>query len=468
MSDTGSINDAPSLLHWLKTEAEQLQQTQLVEESPETMYLKKSEKEKIEELLLAGLPSLFPPKLPTEAFREIILDFSARFGIGRVGKTNGSFDATESAMALAALGAWAPQHMGSGLVQALSSGKGNPLEIALNQFTAESKIGPTEGVSAHLMLRQYHAVLAAIKTVPVDIVEKALLLAQQQLIISILDQWIEANAKLAEQAKEDAKKLDIKLQEISAQIIRDYIRKAENSQAPMTQPAITMLLGALTIDASLLSLVYSVSPALTASATTAVVPIAIQPELAVLATGFFTTALAWAAPLAIELLKATPSEPEMQFAQDTAKAFALATAHLILSDSYTEMLTSRLQEAVASGSLSQDQAIRCASSFNISMLLAAAALLYKSQTGGVTAAELKGVMDGSVTLSQDNFLLVIAKLVKEQLDALPKADRDPLLNELLKAYDENPSLEAIQDPIRIFIALWDPKFFREANLAHPG
>ena len=48
----------------------------------------------------------------------------------------------------------------------------------------------------------------------------------------------------------------------------------------------------------------------------------------------------------------------------------------------------------------------------------------------MTGGELKGIIDGSISLSQDDFLVTLAKLVKEQLERIPTKDREGILSQI--------------------------------------
>ncbi len=386
-----SQKESESLQAWLDTfGGSSLEETLRAEgELRGVSEIKQSEKERIEELCIAGLPFLPPPNLTFQNFQQIALAFDACFGIERASK----------------------------------------------KFSAPSTADPS-------------------------LIEKAFKIAEQKLVLSMLEKWSESTAKLAEEAKEYRRKVDIKEQDEHFRILRDYLKTASEKTPVSMQPAFALLLGSIAADTSVIPLIQSLVPGLTTAQMVAppLLHAAVASELSLLAGGLLATTVAWATPIAISLAKASPKESEEQFSKDAAKAFALSLAGILTSESMARFIKVRIDHAVAANLLTREQAQSVMSTFTISLLATAMALLYKSEAGGVTGGELKGIMDGSISLSQDDFLLTLAKLVKEQLEKIPTKDREGILSQIFDSYDANPSLTTLLDPVKIFLALWDPRF----------
>lgn len=391
------INERRGLQSWLDTlGGGSLEKTLRAEgEVGVISEIKPSEKERVEELAIAGVPFLPPPAITFNTFQEIAIAFDKCFCIER----------------------------------------------AQRKFSAISpNADPT-------------------------LIEKAFRIAEQKLVLAMLEKWSESTAKMAEQAREYRREVALKTQEEQSRILREYIKAAAEKTPVAMQPAFAMLLGAIAADASLISTIQAIVPGL-ATAQVVLPPllhVTVASELTLLAGGLLATTVSWATPIAISLARASPHESERQFGIDAAKAFALTLAGMLTSESVTRFMSTRMDQAVTNKLLSKDQAQTALATLNICLLASAMALLYKSEAGGVTGGELKGIMDGSISLSQDDFLLTLAKLVKEQLEKIPTRDREAILSQIFGSYDANPSLTTFLDPIKIFIALWDPRFLQTTN-----
>jgi hypothetical protein len=73
-----------------------------------------------------------------------------------------------------------------------------------------------------------------------------------------------------------------------------------------------------------------------------------------------------------------------------------------------------------------------------------------------------------VVVGETDFLGVLAKLVREQLNKVDSSQRDKLLDDLLAPFDENPSIGDLTSPLSGFMAGWNPQCIRESSLANPG
>jgi hypothetical protein len=440
-----------------------------VSDSP---WLTVSEKERIEQLLLSGSLVIPPPQINIAAFQNIALNFPDFFAISLAASIGGlgAFGIVESAITLAALGAWArSQHYSeSDLVQALLAGRDkNPLEVVLKEYINHGKTVGVDALSMQLLLRQLVALQAALKTASSDTVLKAFLLAQQQIVIVLLQKWSEAQAQLAALQREHMVNLDIRNAEITRHILSDYIKTVEGKQEGLKQPVLSIIFGGLFIDSFMIGIITTLIPAASAGGV-AVIPATLAVDLGVIAAGVIASTLMWAAPIAMSITAHPPGQSDTQVAKDSAKAFALTMASMVNNTEFEKLLNASLSQAVASGLITKSKAETISATFKASLLLTAMALLYKSDMGGVTAGELRTIITGEITVGENDFLGVLAKLINEQLNTIDPADREKLLEELLAPYDQPLSLEQLVDPLSCFISGWNPQCIRDSALASHG
>jgi len=474
MPDFGTVGGAPNFIDWFQSLVRMGPVTDIFHPvETESPWLAKSEKERIDYILKIMPP---PPMINWAVFQDISLHIPDHFGIHRLGGISNelkSFGLLESAILFGAAGAWAgAQLIGSELIQRLmgsEEGK-NPLEIALQQYIANGTLTGVDARKALAALRNLPFLLALLQSVKSETVMQSYKLAEQQIILSLLDKWVEAEAQRAEQVREEIKQLDLQHYELMQQILRQYIEKTIQKQEAMTQPGLGIVLAAFAMGPLLLTTVQALFPALSGSAavTISAIPAALQPELIALVSGLLATVTAWATTIAMSLATKAGGDTPQQLALDGAKAFALALASFITNPRFDQLIAARLDHAIQSGLIDGERAKIIAATLKMSLLLTALALLYKAQSGGLTAQELRGIIDGSVTVEEDNFLATLAKLFNEQLQNIPEEVREQLLNELLSPYDHEPPLNELVDPITTFIALWNPGMFQEMKLSPPG
>jgi hypothetical protein len=477
MSTLGTISGGASFWPWFgalpSVTDEHTVYGSLLSSVSSSPWLSVSEKERIEELLLSGSLVIPPPQMNIAAFQNIALHFPDYCNIGLVTSVGGLsvFGIAESAITLAALAAWAQsQHYIEGnLAQALISGKNiNPFEVALQQFIAQGSIKGVNALAMQLSLRQIAILHAALKTAPADTVLKAFRLAEQQLIIALLERWNEALTQMAALQREEMIKRDISGARKTQELLSDFIKKALLNQQGLKQPVLSMLIGALLIDGSMISAIASTMP-IAIPGSISFVPKTLTPELAVITAGFISSTMMWASPIAMSLITYTPGISDVQLTKASAEAFAIALASLITSPEFDALLTSSLRQAVERGLITESRATTISAAFKASLIMTAMALLYLSETGGLTAGELRGIITGEVTVDPADFLGVLAKLIREQFNAvIDPSERNKLFDELLAFFDGNPSLEDLLSPLKSFLTGWNPQCVRDAASANPG
>jgi len=474
MSDPGSVGGSRFVQQWIKTAlgTEGVDIFHPSQIPSETSQISKAERKRAEYILSIAPP---PPQINFAIFQDIFQRFNEHFNIARItGNNLASFGIAESSLLLGVVGSWVgAQAIAGNLLNNLANAEGkNPVDAALHQYINKASITPTDVRSAMASLRKLPLTFAAFKSANPSLVAKAFTLAEQQAVLAVLDKWVEAEAESAEEMRKEMKELDIQLQELMQRLLKEYITEIQEKQKMMTQPVLSVLISSLALGPMIIAPLSALIPALgatTPAGAISAIPSALAPELAAFAAGMITTTIAWATPVAMTLSTQAGGGSIHQRAEDASKAYAMTLSQFITSPQFSQMLSGRLNKAVAKGLISKAQAKLLNISFKTSLLLTAMAALYKAQAGGLTAQELLDAINGKLKLEEGNFLNVLVKLINEQLSGLKPQERTQMLNELLTPYDnEHDALGELIDPISSFISLWDPKFLQEMNLANPS
>ena len=412
-----------------------------------------------------------PPQINIATYQTLALNFADHFSIGLVDSAASlaGFGVVEGAITLAAFGAWARAQIAENdLSRAfLAQRNKNPLEVGLTEYINHAQMSSVDALTLQLLIRQMIALQSLLKTVSPDIVLKAFLLAQQQLIIAFLQKWSEAQQQLAELQRENMIKLDIQNAEKMRQLLAQYVKTALINQEEIKQPILSILFGSLFLDASITITMASLLPIFSSTSVTGIPP-TLADDLNILASGLIASTLMWASPIAISITVKPLGQSDTQVLRDAAKAFSLTLASLINNPEFDKLLTATVQQAVAKGLISQSKAETISATFKASLLIIGMALLYKSNLGGVSGKELRAILTGEIVVGENDFLGVLAKLINEQLNKVDAVDREKLLDELLSPYDQSPSLESLLSPLCCFISGWNPQCIQASILANHG
>ena len=444
----------------------------------EASWISKSEQEKLRDIF-ALMPPM--PMMSFETFQTIAQNFPKLFSIANVGAAGGgwkSFGPTETGITLAASFVWAQQqNQESDLVRLLlKSPDKNPLELGLAQFVENAALVPMDALSMQLVLRQMPVLSAVIRTVDPSLVLKAFSIAEQQIVLSLLDKWIESEAKFAEAQREAGKQTDIRLQQASLQILRTYFARVMAKEETLSQPILSIVIGSLLTSGIAVGAVGMVSPFLPAIMGTgatipllAGVPPTVQALMGALSVGIVSAATTWATPVAMALVASSGGGlSTQQAAYDSAKAFAVTIASFIMSPSLDSFVSGQLQEATSAGLIDDAQAKRIAAAFKVSLLMCAMAALYKAETGGITGEELRGLIKGTVPLLDEELRRTLSMLVEDSMKVLSPDEAEKLLAQLIENYDQELELGTVTEPITSFLEVWSQNLGPEAATATPA
>lgn len=432
-------------------------------------WIQKSEKDKIDDLLLSGSLIIPPPQINIADFRTIALNFSGHFSLVALVKASG-LGATEGAMVLAALEQWAQSHgyTEADVIKTLASNEAsNPLESALKQYIDSGAIGPINVTHVLSVLKRQVLLQEALRTASPDVVENAYKLAEQQIILSIIISWAHSMEHVIDRKRDMLARQEIEDSQIQSSIIKDYIEKSELSRSALQQPTLSVVLGGGLIDSPTMAVLASIISCNGAEKVGAT-PKILSKELLFLAGGIVSTTSALAAPMAMSLVRYSGTLPSAALTRDAAESFALTMATILENPGMHTFIHSRIEQAVERGEISEARAEIISATFTASLLITAMASLYKAEYGGVTGKELQALVTGEMTIGDTDFCGVLAKLIREQLSSVPEVDRERILNELCSPFDQPVSLDEFTNPLLNFMAGWDPSCIMGTALATAG
>lgn len=415
--------------------------------------------------ILALMPP--PPMLSLAQLQFLASNFSTNFGINRAALNTG-ISPTESAIALAAATSWAKNETAQKeLVQEIIKTENkNPIESALLQYVTNSQATGFDIASLQTILKTSPSLSTLFHTIDPTLTVKAYQIAEQQIILTMLDTWVEMEGQRADKARAQAKIDDIKADQIVKNMIQEYIQETTLKKENFAQPIVSIMLSAITggsigigvttLPKTLMTPVLEIMN----SEPLQSIPNPLKTELTALLQGLVTAVSAWATPVAMTLAFVSKGMNLSQFNKDAARSFVITLATFLTNPGFDQLLLSRFDKAISAGLISKDLVDRYMATIKIGLLMNGLALLYKTEYGGITGKELKAFFDGSFDVTNDEYSSLIVKLILEQLQKVPVEDKTALFTTLFASYDKTASYRWVEsEPITTFVSLWDPKAF---------
>ncbi len=469
MTNLGSLGVPPQLLSWVESLSttpasfdEVIYNLQLIS-SPQDDTQIPIEKLVREEDILALMP---PSMLQMANFQMLVQNFPEHFGIDRISSQIG---ATESALILAAATSWAQaQNKEAELVQEIiASEPKNSIPAILNSYITQSQAVGSEAIVLQGLFRKTPSITNLFHTTDPSLITKAYQIAEQQIVLSMLNKWVEMEAKRAKIAEKEMKLDAIQAQEIAYKILREYIQTLAVKKEIVTQPVLSILLSGMIVgtghlsESGQLTLLPMIEDALSVLPSSSVEN-SVKTELVTLTSGLLTTVTNWATPVAMTILKNNNASGllslyyEKQISQSAAHSFALTLATFLTNPAVDKLLFSRLESASQKGLITTQNIERFIAALKVSLLMNTLALLYKAEYGGITVDELKAHFDGTFTPENDSYSAVIIKLISEQVQKLDPNKQAQFLSHVIAKYDsyDMTTNDALIEPIKSFISLW--------------
>ena len=100
--------------------------------------------------------------------------------------------------------------------------------------------------------------------------------------------------------------------------------------------------------------------------------------------------------------------------------------------------------------MSEEMMQQTLAKMRITMLTTALALIYKSETGGMTSIEIGDMLRHKMTVDHESLKGALITMVRTQLSLIPPKQRAMLIESILEYIDGNPSLGELTRPAEVF------------------
>lgn len=135
-----------------------------------------------------------------------------------------------------------------------------------------------------------------------------------------------------------------------------------------------------------------------------------------------------------------------------AKSYAAVVAKEVLNPSFSLFLEHIVLAKLGAAATLQDKEVLGAK-VKLVLLMTALALLYKTETGKVTAEEVAGLLKGEIPLETGDLKTVLIALIKGHISLMPQGQREQILNAILEYIGGDPPVEELLSPSEVFRGL---------------
>ncbi len=508
-----------------------------------------TEDRKTIETLLAMMPAPWlSPTLLIQIFSnpETSIGILSRLNGDKGKETANSFGIVESAIILAALTHWMNTTVAQAEQQRTRDQKAsdlkkdqakadadaaaqNPINLALQAFiqsqltsgvvaqaSTPSQVTPsqvsTPSIDSVQFLKNNPILLSGLQTADPALLTQALQVAQAQILIACLDQFIATEKAIAEAQQASLKKKDAATLSPNQQLATDYIADIKEGKVGLTQ-ASAMLLQFLLINAAGVQVIGMTAPAVgqtaamppvdaitnttliaaTQASTQAVgapandivnswqssysnilpqdptnqiaVSSDLISQLGLMASIYAQMAPYWSIPAAVSLVQTGGVMNEAAKTEAAVRAYAIALGTLISSPEFTQIMKNLILRNVPNpAQISTEQLNAYISGLKISLLLnafvAIRLTILRKTEGKFSPQELCQMILGKVPLPVgDDVQAGLIRLMQAELSSIPEENWEAFLMSMLGTYSENSNLESMIDPSKQFLNLCDQSLF---------
>lgn len=374
----------------------------------------------------------------------------------------------------------------------------DPLLTALRNYLNKGPGGQITADSFELLhiLRSSPLLLSALRTMDQNVLAKVYDLAEQKLIISLLDMWVTAAEKNAEVRRQSSIKHDILQHELNMRIVQDYVKDVANKEQVLSQAVISILVSGMFQDATVQvpMKIDAQSGTVTLDlARESVMPVgntvvselinsfsqvfpealkaglsAVSRDIAHIMASTTSTAAYMSIPGAVTLAAAETHLEGSYIPKSAARAYAQTIAEFILDPHFDTFVMSRILKNVDLKAVPKEKLSEFVITMKATLLANALAALDKIQTGGaiIRGIDIKDLLNGNIKVEEGDFRHALVKLVNEQLNLLPERTRDSVLASMTRYFDTNPDLSTMLDPAEAFLALSDMSVDQKTTGSH--
>lgn len=336
------------------------------------------------------------------------------------------------------------------IIQAAQSSSGSDQSSGVTGVSSTSN-SPTQTVghaSYEVYQQQQNVNSAAIQMV-----------ANQQLhkiILNMLDAWVTSNQEIAEQNKEAARK-----RETIESAKRAYEIQQDRTQDSSEKFMIAFTMGVI-LAGSALAQGLAVNPTtnivvanpVVSMSNTAIPPVFgdIRTQLGLI-NGIFATGVMYGSAAEVAA-KATGKGGKLA-GPDFAIAYGKNIQEMVKSNGFTSYLTSIVAHEGQKIGQTQEQITQLVSMMKMVLLSSAMALIYQSTAGKMTSIEYASMIKGTLKYKEnDTVLQQLAEDASSELKLLSPHHKETILAALLDFFDTNPSMEVLENPGKVFSALF--------------
>ena len=445
------------------------------ESHPEDTTLVKSDQERVRDLaqylLQLPLPYITPQQL-----QEVMNSWSERLSITAISGAPAVSAAApliglmESALITTAVQEWARTQLDSNelLQETLAQENKNPLALLLQKYVASNPTSPLASIDLKQTLSTLPVLSALLQMAPEEILAKAYLLSEQQAINTMLERWIESEAKNAAALREDIRQQTLTKAQLRGELMAFLLEKSQTSEAPPPVLFSIILFGGLFEPESV-----SVEPAGQSLVKTIVasfgLPESLIPEWEILTQGIMLSSVTWAAPSAISLLQLESNSSSEQVQMRIAtKASCLSLIRTLENPEVVSFLRSRMAHAVSQGIMTEEESVQAYATIRSFLFMNAAIALYAQETGGVTAQEMRAIIEGTMDLPEGSLLRAMGTFIRLEIDSLSPQRRELFLSSGLEHLVQSASRNNLARSIQPLLSLANNHYNQDISLSTKG
>lgn len=138
-----------------------------------------------------------------------------------------------------------------------------------------------------------------------------------------------------------------------------------------------------------------------------------------------------------------------------AKGYAENMLGLVASASFNTYLTAIVAQSVPKDTtVSPQRSIELVAMLKIILLSSALAMVYKAEAGKMTGTEFAGMLSGNIKFEAGDVRANLILQIKSNLSMISAPDREKLLSTLLEYFDNDPSIDTLSDPSKVFAGIY--------------
>lgn len=356
------------------------------------------------------------------------------------------------------------------------------LNVALKSYVESQGKGAIDPIQMLQFLRTNPVLVSALQSVDPDVLTKALHISESQIVIQMLDKMIADQAIANRIAQRQAIQTDIRTSserdnQIRQQIVKDYVdeiqRKKEETGKTDTSMLAMMLVQAVTIPfwAGVITAPTASFPteeiSKTMQAIASMAPEEMKVSMQMLSQAASQMACYFCIPVLVTMMGNNTDLPEKEISIKTVRAYVLTLISMLASKDFDALLSQVALKNVANpASITEERLKSWIAVMKVALLVNCLAALEKIEIGHLNADGLMSMLLGNTAIPPNDYLrALIVKLFNEQYELIPESERETFLANVCAYYEKNPEVESLINPGKSFMALCNPRFFRETAQA---